>query len=128
MPLLVNITQKAKDAYVVAPSGQIDGHTYSILENELDPIIAQKPTLIALDLADVDYLSSAGIRVILKTKKALTANGGKLVFMHLQPQIKKVFEIIEALPAMRVFKDIHEMDAYLDRIQKKITGEITEDD
>ncbi len=128
MPLRVSIAQKARDAYVVAPTGQIDGHTYSILEDGLDPITAKKPTLIALDLAEVDYLSSAGIRVILKTKKALAASGGKLVFMHLQPQIKKVFEIIEALPAMRVFKDIHEMDAYLDRIQKKITGEITEDD
>jgi anti-anti-sigma factor len=127
MPLRVNITQKARDAYVVAPSGQIDGHTYSILENAIDPLLAKKPPLIALDLAEVDYLSSAGIRIILKTKKTITANGGKLVFMHLQPQIKKVFEIIEALPAMRVFKDLHEMDAYLDQMQKQITGKMVDE-
>jgi anti-anti-sigma factor len=127
MPLLVSTAQKAKNAYVVAPSGQIDGSTYSILEDELDMILAKNPTLIALDLAQVDYLSSAGIRIILKTKKALTAKSGKLVFMHLQPQIKKVFEIIEALPSMRVFKNINEMDDYLDRMQKKITGEISDD-
>jgi anti-anti-sigma factor len=128
MPLLVSTVQKAKDAYVVAPSGQIDGNTYSILEKELDTILAHNPSLIALDLAEVDYLSSAGIRIILKTKKALAGGKGKLVFMHLQPQIRKVFEIIEALPSMRVFKDIQEMDEYLDRIQKKITGEAAEDD
>ncbi len=127
MPLLVTTTQKARDAYVVAPSGQIDGSTYGILEDELDAILAQNPTLIALDLAEVDYLSSAGIRIILKTKKMLTKNSGKMVFMHLQPQIRKVFEIIEALPSMRVFKDIQEMDEYLDRIQKKITGEISDE-
>ena len=127
MPLLISSAQKAKDAHIVAPSGQIDGSTYSVLEDELDKILANNPTLIALDMAEVDYLSSAGIRIILKTKKALTTSGGKLVFMHLQPQIKKVFEIIEALPSMRVFKDIPEMDEYLDRMQKKITGEISDD-
>jgi anti-anti-sigma factor len=128
MPLTVTSEQKALGAYVVSPAGQINGSTYRVLEDELDTLLASAPTLIALDLAAVDYLSSAGIRVILKTKKALAANGGKLVFMHLQPQIKKVFEIIEALPSMRVFKNIQEMDEYLDRMQKQVTGELDEDD
>ena len=128
MPLTVRTIQKALGAYVVAPSGQINGQTYDVLEDELDALLAQKPTLIAMDLAQVDYLSSAGIRVILKTQKALKTHDGKMVFMHLQPQIRKVFEIIEALPTMRVFKNIEEMDDYLDRMQKKVTGEIVDDD
>lgn len=128
MPLTVRTNQKALGAYVVAPSGQINGQTFHVLEGEIDTLLAQNPTLIALDLAEVDYLSSAGIRVILKTKKALLANNGKLVFMRLQPQIKKVFEIIEALPSMRIFKNFEEMDEYLDRIQKQVTGKIPDDD
>ncbi|MDJ0809374.1 MAG: STAS domain-containing protein [Desulfobacterales bacterium] len=128
MSLTVRTNQKALGAFVVAPSGQINGQTYDVLEDELDQLLAQNPNLIALDLAEVDYLSSAGIRVILKTQKALKARDGKLVFMHLQPQIRKVFEIIEALPTMRVFKNFEEMDDYLDRIQKRITGEIKDDD
>ena len=128
MALTVRTTQKALGAYVVIPSGQIDSSTYAILEDELDALLDQNPTLIALDMAAVNYLSSAGIRVILKTKKVITTHNGKLVFMHLQPQIRKVFEIIEALPSMRVFKNIEEMDDYLDRMQKQVTGKITEDD
>ncbi len=128
MSLTVRTNQKALGAFVVAPTGQINGQTYDVLEDELDKLLGQKPSLIALDLAGVDYLSSAGIRVILKTQKALKARDGRLVFMHLQPQIRKVFEIIEALPTMRVFKNFEEMDDYLDRIQKKITGEIKDDD
>jgi anti-anti-sigma factor len=128
MPLTVRTVQKALGAYVVAPAGQINGQTYEVLEDELDTLLAQKPKLIALDLVQVDYLSSAGIRVILKTQKALKAHGGKMVFMHLQPQIRKVFEIIEALPTMQVFKNFEEMDEYLDRMQKKVTGEIVDDD
>ena len=128
MPLTVRTVQKALGAYVVAPTGQINGQTYDVLEDELDTILNQSPTLIALDLAAVDYLSSAGIRVILKAQKALKANSGRLVFMHLQPQIRKVFEIIEALPSMRVFKNIEEMDDYLDRMQRQVKGEIVDDD
>ena len=128
MPLTVRTIQKALGAYVVAPSGQINGQTYDVLEDELDALLAQKPTLIAMDLAQVDYLSSAGIRVILKSQKALKAHNGKMVFMHLQPQIRKVFEIIEALPTMQVFKNFEEMDDYLDRIQKKMTGDVVDDD
>ena len=128
MSLTVRTNQKALGAFVVAPSGQINGQTYDVLEDELDQLLDQNPNLIALDLAEVDYLSSAGIRVILKTQKALKARDGRLVFMHLQPQIRKVFEIIEALPSMRVFKNFEEMDDYLDRIQKRITGEIKDDD
>ena len=122
MALLVSAHPKALGAYVVTAAGEINSQTFSILENKMDQLLAEKPTLIVLDMADVSYLSSAGIRVILKTRKALAANAGKLMFMNLQPQIKKVFEIINALPSMRVFKDLKEMDAYLDRMQRKVAG------
>jgi anti-anti-sigma factor len=128
MTLLVSSRQKALGAYVVHLTGEINGRTYPVLENKLDQLLAEKPTLIVLDMEEVSYLSSAGIRVILKTKKALAANAGKLVFMNLQPQIKKVFEIINALPSMRVFKDLREMDAYLDRMQRRVTGGAEEED
>jgi anti-anti-sigma factor len=121
MTLLVSSRQKALSAYVVTLNGELDGRTYPVLENKLDQLLEEHPALIVLDMAELSYMSSAGIRVVLKTKKGLAANNGKLVFMNLQPQIKKVFEIINALPSMRVFKDLKEMDAYLDRMQRKIT-------
>jgi anti-sigma B factor antagonist len=39
--------------------------------------------------------------------------------MHLQRQIKKVFEILNAIPTLQVFSNIQEMDDYLDAMQKK---------
>ena len=121
MTLLVRSHQNAMGAYVVALEGEINGHTYPVKATKLDQLLAERPTLIVLDMAGVSYMSSAGIRVILKTKKALATGKGKLVFMNLQPQVKKVFEIINALPSMRVFKDLKEMDAYLDRMQRQVS-------
>ena len=88
MTLLVSSRQKALGAYVVTLTGELNGKTYPALENKLDQLLEERPTVIVLDMAEVNYLSSAGIRVILKTKKMLTAYNGRLVFMNLQPQIK----------------------------------------
>ena len=79
------------------------------------------PRFLVFDLDELDYLSSAGIRVILKTRGALKKNNGKITFMNLQPQIKKVFDIINALPSMQIFANIEELDEYLDVMQKKVT-------
>jgi len=62
-----------------------------------------------------------GIRVILKTQKALKQRNGRVVLMNLQPQVKKVFEIINVLPSLSVFASIEELDQYLDHVQRKIT-------
>ncbi|MBC2736528.1 MAG: STAS domain-containing protein [Desulfobacteraceae bacterium] len=127
MTLLVSSRQKALGAYVVTLTGELNGKTYPVLENKLDQMLEERPTVIVLDMAEVNYLSSAGIRVILKTKKMLATYNGKLVFINLQPQIKKVFEIINALPSMRVFKDLNEMDDYLDRMQRKVSDASDQD-
>jgi anti-sigma B factor antagonist len=121
MDLMITVRQKALGAYVAALSGSLDSRTCLMLEERLAPILAESPQLLVLDMAELNYLSSAGIRVILKTQKALKAVSGRLVFMNLQPQIKKVFDIINALPSMKLFKDLEEMDAYLDVMQKADT-------
>ncbi len=119
--LKVTIEQKAKGAYIVYPSGSLNSNTFQIFEEKLDAILHDSPTLLVFDLDELDYLSSAGIRVILKTRDALKKNNGKITFMNLQPQIKKVFDIINVLPSMQIFASIEELDEYLDVMQKKVT-------
>jgi hypothetical protein len=41
------------------------------------------------------------------------------VFINLQPQIKKVFDILNALPSLKVFASIQELDGYLDAMQTR---------
>jgi anti-anti-sigma regulatory factor len=56
----------------------------------------------------------------LKTKKALKETSGRMVFTNLQPQIQKVFDILKAIPSLKVFASIQELDRYLDSMQKKV--------
>jgi anti-anti-sigma factor len=118
MPLKVKSTTRGPGVVIVSPIGSIDGHTYSVLEETMEDILQQQPDVIIFDMEFADYISSTGIRVLLKTKKALKETDGRMVFMNLQPQIQKVFDILKAIPTLKVFASIKELDKYLDTMQK----------
>ena len=123
MDLNVLAEQKALGLYVVSLEGSLDTNTHKVLQEKVDNILKESPNTIAFDMEQLEYISSAGVRVVLKTRKALKENNGKLVFLKIQPQVKKVFDIINALPSMQVFTSIKELDDYLDAIQKKVLAE-----
>ena len=106
---------------VVSPIGSVDGKTYSILDEQVDVTCKHSPYVIIFDMEFTDYISSAGIRVLLKTKKAMKATNGRMVFTSLQPQIQKVFDILQAIPTLKVFANLQELDEYLDLMQKKVS-------
>jgi anti-anti-sigma factor len=118
MGLKVKTEKRSPGVEIIAPIGTINGNTYLMLENAVDAVLERKPDVIIFDLEFLDYINSLGIRVLLRTKKAMKETNGKMVFMNLQPQIKKVFEILDALPSLKVFASIQELDQYLDTMQK----------
>ena len=123
MSLTVMVAQKAPEVYVVYPAGSLNSNTYAVLESKIEAILAQRPRMLVLDLARLEYISSAGIRVILKTRGALKKMNGQLKVMNLQPQIKKVFDIINALPSKQIFASVAEFDAYLETMQKAVKSD-----
>jgi anti-anti-sigma factor len=123
MSLTVTVKEQRVGVFVISPVGSIDSDTYSILEDRADLILESSPSEIVFDMKSVDYISSAGIRVILKVGKAQKKNEGKIILVHLQPQVKKVFDIIKALPTMTVFTSIEELDDYLEKMQRKVKEE-----
>ena len=97
--------------------GKLDSDTAPILDQQLDTILQDDIQRLIFDLKELSYISSAGLRSIFKAKKTLAATQGKVLLVHLQPQVKKVFEIINALPSLSVFASYQEMDDYLAHIQ-----------
>jgi anti-sigma B factor antagonist len=110
---------KGTGLYVVSAEGSLDTITYPILEEEVDRILDASPNWMVFDLEKLDYISSMGIRVIAKAKKFFKKNEGSVVLLNPQPQIRKVFEIVKALPSEQIFESIEELDRYLDNIQNK---------
>lgn len=122
MSLSVNCNSRGDNAYVVYPMGSLNSDTAPDLERALADVIARGPRLVVLDLQQLEYISSAGIRVLLKAKKQLKDAQGRLTFMNLQPPIRKVFDIINALPSLQIFASMAELDEYLDAMQREDGG------
>ena len=118
MPLSVTIEEKDKGAFRVTPDGSIDSNTYTILEEKLEPVLAGSPKSMVIDMSEVSYISSLGLNAILKTKKSMEGMGATLILTKLQPQVKKVFDIVAALPSMNVFESVEEADSYLSKMQE----------
>jgi stage II sporulation protein AA (anti-sigma F factor antagonist) len=77
---------------LIALAGQINGSNALDLEKDLFAFTEQSYK-IALDFSQVDYISSAGLRVVLLLAKHLTAHAGTLVLFSLQPSVFAIFEM-----------------------------------
>ena len=75
---------------------------------------------VVYDLQALEYISSAGLRAIFRTKRALDQVNGGTAVVNPQPAVKRVFEIVKAMPMESIFTSWDEVDQYLDRIQQKI--------
>jgi anti-anti-sigma factor len=115
MPLETKIQKTSgADTATVKLTGSLDTATAPELERELAPVLAAEPLKsLIFDLAELNFISSAGLRIFSMVRKQLKQRGGNVTFVHLQPQIQEVFEIIKALPGVAIFKDLAEMDRYL---------------
>lgn len=73
--------------------GRLDSSTAAATEKNLLALLAGEVHTIEIDMSQLDYISSAGLRVLLVSAKAAKAKGGKVVLSGLKPQILEVIKI-----------------------------------
>ena len=118
MALTIKVVESKPMVFVVSLAGSLDSTTYSTLEKKIDYLLAEGGAkVLTLDLAALEFISSMGIRVVFKAKKDLARKGGSFFLARIPPPIQKALEIIDALPSMKIFSSIQEMDAYLAKMQ-----------
>jgi len=120
MSLEIVTSPESNNGKRISITGSLNSNTAPDLQQNIDIEIDESVTTTIIDFKELDFLSSAGLRVIFKTKKVMDSRDGKFLLVNLQPQIKKVFEIIKALDGMDVFKNQEEMDEYLTAMQNKV--------
>jgi len=85
-------TRTSSDIHIVAITGSLDSTTSPEAHKSLDAVLASAKK-VALDFSQLDYISSAGLRVLLGAAKQLRASGGKLAMFGLNQSVREVFEI-----------------------------------
>lgn len=88
----LNVKNEEKGT-LVSVSGRMDAVSSPEFEKELGRLIDEGNVNFVIDLAELDYISSSGLRSVLATAKKLKAQNGKIFLAALQAVVKEVFEI-----------------------------------
>ena len=88
----VEITQTDNKVSVTL-EGRLDTVTSSEFEKNLTPYYAQQGTELILDCSAMEYISSAGLRVVLMTHKNITSKGGNFIILNLSKEVRSVFDM-----------------------------------
>jgi stage II sporulation protein AA (anti-sigma F factor antagonist) len=86
--------ERNADFLVLCLEGRLDANNSKIFEEKVLAVIDQGETRFVIDLSQLDYISSAGLRTFLVASKRLTAAGGKMAFCSVQESVKQVFDIL----------------------------------
>ncbi len=120
MALTVRVTQDRSFSRTVHLHGRLDSETVALLDNELSSLANAPVDVVVFNLADLEYISSAGLRSIFGTRQALAGRSGRIVLLNARPQVQKVFDIVKATDLAAVFTSVDELDGYLDAMQRKV--------
>lgn len=98
----MNIEKKENGTEVtLALTGRLDTATAPQLEEQIQGSLAGAKKLI-LDFEQLEYLSSAGLRVLLTAHKAMMKSGGELEICHVNEIIHEVFEVTGFLDVLNI--------------------------
>jgi len=89
------------ETLVVEVAGFLDAHTVVEFERRMNELIGNGARRIVLDLSKLNYISSAGIGVIMSLVQRLRHDSGDVVLMR---PTQKVYKILELLGFTRIFR------------------------
>ncbi len=99
-------TRDLKHVTVAKVSGRVDSSTAPDLEKSLQNLLDSGRNQLVLDLQETDYMSSAGLRVLVATHKTAKKNGGGLCLAQPSARVNEVLELAGLTPVCSVYPDV----------------------
>jgi anti-anti-sigma factor len=85
--------------------GELDLSTIEQLEQEVSSRVDGRPELVVLDLRELTFLDSTGLRLMLRLHARLDGLGGRLVLVEGPRRVQRVFELTGALDELEIVQD-----------------------
>jgi anti-sigma B factor antagonist len=90
----MEVIEKKQDGIcILALHGRLDANSSEAFREKILQLIEDGTKKVILDCENLDYISSAGLRVVLVATKEIKRNEGKIILCALQDYIKEVFEV-----------------------------------
>ncbi|MBE0478262.1 STAS domain-containing protein [Candidatus Aerophobetes bacterium] len=105
----MNITQKQEGGIdIFSLNGRFDAHCAADVEEKLNDAISRGARKLLLNLEGTEYISSAGLRVLLAIAKKLKKEGGQIKLCSLQPYVQEVFDVAGFTQIFTICKNLEE--------------------
>ena len=105
----MNIQQTERDGVtILAPSGRIDTTTSGAVEQAVKHAVDMGARLLVIDFSGTEYISSAGLRVLMLAAKQARAQNGYLAVAAVQPLVQEILEISKFTLVLRVLPSVRE--------------------
>lgn len=99
----MNIQQTTRDGVtVLAPSGRIDTTTSAHVDETIRRVVDEGVRDLVVDFSNVEYISSAGLRVLLVLAKRMRELQGRLVLCGMPESVRQVFRLAGFMPLFKV--------------------------
>ena len=121
MTLQVN-TDSFSDTVRIVLNGELNTLTASQLEQQINDTVTPQTMALIMDLENLSFVSSAGLRIFAKAQKIMKAQNGRAYFVRPSPQVKKVFDIVKVVKVSDVFTSDDELDDYLAAMQRDVVA------
>lgn len=98
------VFEKVGNVLTVKPVGRMDTATSPVLEQELESQIDGVQEIV-MDFADVEYISSGGMRVLLAVEQQLEEKNGSLRLDHVNNTIINIFKMVGFMEIIKIEQD-----------------------
>lgn len=121
MTLNIQSHQHENAVVIIDVQGEITFENSDHLREQIDQLIEQNNFRIVIDLAQLKYMSSAGMGVLVHGLKNTRAKGGDLRLINLGPKMRRVFLITQFTHKFIVCKDRNEAIESFKTDKKQVT-------
>ncbi|RJP31990.1 MAG: anti-sigma factor antagonist [Candidatus Omnitrophota bacterium] len=101
--------RKEEDITIIQPIGRLDSSGIPEFSAVVNRTIQEGATKLILDFAQMDYMSSAGIRALIDGYKQITAKKGTMVFCSVNDDLNELFDVVQFDKIFTMYKS--EFDA-----------------
>ena len=110
-------TKKVDNNVIINLSGRLDVHLSADTEKAINDLIkSESASNFVLNLNDVEYMSSSGLRIFVSTMRVLKESKRKLALCSMNNAVKKIFEVVELTDMFDIFDAENEAIDFLKKV------------
>lgn len=103
----MQLTKKhEKGLSIITVNGTVDALSSYTLENDLLELMSSGRLFIVVDMSEMDYITSAGLRSLLVAAKMISLKKGFMAICRLNDDVKKIFSMVNFESILNVYEDM----------------------